>query len=180
MDQSNNMPTLMLSSVKLTLQSSDNFEDPALYRSIVGGFQYVTLTYLKIAFAVNKVSQFMHAPKFHHWKAVKRISRYLSGKIDHGIQFTKSSYLRLLAFANADWTTDLDDRCSTSGYCIFLSTNPIFWSSRKQQVVSRFSTEAKYRCLTDTTAELAWIQKLLCELKVSSLVAPTLKLIFIL
>jgi len=40
----------------------------------------------------------------------------------------------------------------------------ISWSSRKQPTVSRSSTEAKYKPVANTTAELLWIQALLREL----------------
>nr|KYP61698.1 hypothetical protein KK1_016206 [Cajanus cajan] len=49
------------------------FDDPTLYRSVVGALQYATITRPEIAFDVNKVSQFMCSPMEEHWKAFKRI-----------------------------------------------------------------------------------------------------------
>lgn len=63
-------------SIKLVL-NGDPFEDPKLYRQIVGALQYATITRPDIAFAVNRVCQFMHSPTLPHWQAVKRILRYL-------------------------------------------------------------------------------------------------------
>ena len=44
--------------------------DPSFYCSIVGALQYLTLTQLDLAFSVNLVSQFMHAPCSSHLKMV--------------------------------------------------------------------------------------------------------------
>ncbi|RVW54498.1 putative mitochondrial protein [Vitis vinifera] len=69
------------------------------------------------------VCQFMQNPLESHWKAVKRILRYLSGTLDYGLHLRRSSQLNLVGFCDADWATDLDDKRSTSGYCVFLGEN---------------------------------------------------------
>ena len=38
-------------------------EDSTRYRSIVGGLQYLTMTRPDLCFAVNKVCQYLHAPR---------------------------------------------------------------------------------------------------------------------
>ena len=125
-----------------------------MYRSIVGALQYVTITRPEISFAVNKVCQFMHNPLEVHWQAAKRILRYLAGTMHFGLHFTKSKALSITAFCDADWGFDLDDRKSTSGYCVFLGNNLVSWSSKKQHTVSRSSTEAEFRSLAEVVAEV--------------------------
>lgn len=109
----------------------------------------------------------MAAPLESHWLAVKHILRYLKGTVRHGLLLSPAppnQPLSLQALCDADWVSDPDDRRSTSGASIFLGPNLIFRWSRKQPVVARSSTEAEYRSLAQTTADILWIQTLLTEL----------------
>uniref|UniRef100_A0A1S4BM80 Uncharacterized mitochondrial protein AtMg00810-like n=1 Tax=Nicotiana tabacum TaxID=4097 RepID=A0A1S4BM80_TOBAC len=123
-----------------------------LYRSTVGALQYLTFTRPDIAYAVNKVSQFMH----YHWVAVKRILRYVNATSSHGLFLSHGSSGLLHGYCDSDWGGDVDDRKSTTGFAIFLGFNLISWASRKQKVVSRSSTEAEYRALAAATSEMTW------------------------
>ncbi|GKC36086.1 gag/pol polyprotein, partial [Tanacetum coccineum] len=58
------------------------------------------------------------------------------------------------AFLDADWAKDSDDRRSTWGFAIYLGSNLISRTARKQHTVSRSSTEAEYKALVDIVAEL--------------------------
>lgn len=113
-----------------------------------------------INFAVNKVCQFMHSPTSSDWQAVKRILRYLT----YGISFQSSLDMSLTCYTDADWAGCPDDRCGTGGFCIFLGPNLVSWTSSKQKVVSRSSTESEYRALATATSELSWIESLLGEI----------------
>ncbi|KAK5834056.1 hypothetical protein PVK06_017927 [Gossypium arboreum] len=147
----------MVSTCHLSSHEGNLIEDEHLFRSIVG-------TRPDIAFAVKKVCQFMHKPLDSHFKAVKRILRYLQGTLSHGLQFTRSSKFLLEGYSDASWGSDSDDRRSTSGFCVFFGGNLVSWSSCKQQVVSRSTVEAEYRSLAHVTTEMIWIQSLLSEL----------------
>jgi histone deacetylase 1/2 len=149
-------------------------EDSSQYRSIVGALQYLTLTRPDLAFSVNKVCQYLHAPTTEHWTAAKRILRYVKDTSKLGITFTKSSSTFLSAFSDADWAGSLDDRRSTGGFCIFVGPNLVSWSARKQATVSRSSTEAEYKALANATAELIWVEALLAELGVKLREKPSL------
>ncbi|CAL5322875.1 unnamed protein product [Camellia sinensis] len=140
--------------------------NPFLYRSLIGGLQYLTITRPELAYAVNQACQFMHSPSNANFSAVKRILRYVKGTLSHGLTFSPSSF-QLQAFTDSNWAGDPLDRRSTSGYCIFLGSNLISWSSKKQATVSRSSTEAEYRALAHTAAEVTWLQMLLTEFAIS-------------
>ncbi|XP_068323258.1 uncharacterized mitochondrial protein AtMg00810-like [Pyrus communis] len=158
---------------KLLNHGSSLYSDPTHYRSIVGALQYLTFTRPDIAYSVSQVCQFMHTPLESHFGAVKQILRYLRGTMDWGVCFRPED-LDIQAYTDADWAGDPNDRRSTTGFVVFLGSNPISWSSKKQHTVSRSSTEVEYRAMATTTAEIIWIQQLLKDLHISSSVPPLL------
>jgi histone deacetylase 1/2 len=172
----NSVSTPLSSTESLSLHDGDLLgpEDSTQYRSIVGSLQYLTLTRPDIAYSVNKVCQYLHAPTTTHWSAAKRILRYVKDTINLGISFRKSPSTLLSAFSDADWAGCPDDRRSTGGFAVFYGPNLISWNARKQATVSRSSTEAEYKSLANATAELIWVQALLGELGIRLLQKPCL------
>jgi hypothetical protein len=77
-------------------------------------------------------------------------------------------------FFDADWAGCLDDRRSAGGFAMFLGSNLILWSARKQPMVSKSSTEAEYKAMTNLTSEIIWVQTLLRELKIPHPLAASL------
>ncbi|KAH9764120.1 retrovirus-related pol polyprotein from transposon RE1 [Citrus sinensis] len=152
-------------SEKLKKGVGNRFHDPTLYRSVIGSLQYAVLTRLELAFSVNKLSQFMSDPRQPHWVACKRVLRYLKNTMNMCLSFKKSEHLDLIAYTDADWATDPDDRRSISGYCVYLGDNLVAWSSRKQGMVARSTAESEYRAMALCSTEITWINSLLGELK---------------
>ncbi|GKV09777.1 hypothetical protein SLEP1_g21225 [Rubroshorea leprosula] len=119
--------------------------DPSLYRCLVGSLQYLNLTWSDITFAVNRLSQFLHAPSNVHMQAAKRILCYLKGFVFHGLLLYRQPLSPLHAFSDSDWASDKDTLQSTTGFIVFLGSTPISWKACKQKAVARSSTEAEYR-----------------------------------
>jgi histone deacetylase 1/2 len=162
--------TPLSTSEKLSLHEGSLLgpEDATKYRSIVGVLQYLTLTRPDIAFSVNKVCQFLHAPTTVHRAAVKRILRYIKQNTQLGLNIHRSMSTLVSAFSDADWAGNVDDRKSTGGFAVFIGSNLVSWSARKQATVSRSSTESEYKAMANATAEIMWVQTLLKELEVKN------------
>jgi hypothetical protein len=93
--------TPLATSTKLFAHDGDllSSEDATKYHSIVGALQYLTLTRPDIAYAINKVCQYLHALRSAHWTVVKRILRFLKHSIDYVFLIRPSSSTMVSAFS---------------------------------------------------------------------------------
>lgn len=67
--------------------------------------------------------------------------------VDYGLHIRRQSPSALslsLALVMLIGASDCDDHKSTSGFCVYLGSNLVAWSSRKQHTISRSSTEAEF------------------------------------
>eukprot|EP00253_Pinus_taeda_P033180 PITA_33180 len=105
------------------LKAQEDEEDMSRvpYASAIDSLMYAMVyPRLDIAHAMGVLSRFMSKPGKEHWKAVKRVFRYLCGTNDYGLCYQGriglDRVLDIHGFVDADWAGDLDQRRSTSGY----------------------------------------------------------------
>jgi hypothetical protein len=120
---------IALSQRKYTL---DLLNDKEKYQRLVGRLIYLCHTRPDISYAVGVVSRYMHAPRDGHLEAAPRILRYLKGTPGKGLWFKSNGHLNVDGYCDVDWASCLDDRRSTSGYCVFVGGNLVSWRSKKQ------------------------------------------------
>jgi hypothetical protein len=166
--------TPLSTSVTLTKDDGSPTTDVTFYRSTIGSLQYLSMTRPDIAFSVNRLAQFMQRPNTTHLTALKRILRYLKGTIFHGLLLQKPTTSTLIAYSDADWAGNKDDYTSTSAHLVYFGSNLISWKSSKQRAVARSSTEAEYRALANTAAEVCWLKSLLTELGIPCSSTPSI------
>jgi len=125
MDMAKDIHTPLSTTTPLILTDGSAPADNPEYHRVIRALQYLGLTRPDIAFAVNRLSQFMHKPTTCHWTATKRILRYLKQTMFHGILIQQTSPLNLQTFFDADWAANTDTRVSTTVFITFLGSNPI-------------------------------------------------------
>jgi len=138
------------------------------YLNLVGSLLYAAITTrIDIAYAVNVATRFMSNPGDAHWKACKRILRYLNGTKKSGLIFhgNNSKEFTIKAYSDADWAGDTTDRKSTTGFVITINDSVVSWLSKKQSTVALSTAEAEYMAISATIQEVMWIYQLLEELK---------------
>ena len=102
--------------VKLSATCTSPEVDATLYRYLVSSLLYLNHSRPDLSFAIGRVARYMQTPRERHWKAAKRILRYIQGTIQFGIHYSTGGEPLLVGFIDSYWADDLDDRKSTAGY----------------------------------------------------------------
>ena len=116
----------------------------------------------------------MQNPRDSHLRALKHTLNYVHSTCGQGILLNRSENLTLQAISNNDWGACIDTRRSVTGYILMLGNSPVAWRSKKQGTVSRLSSEAEFKAMAATAAEVVWIVRFLGDLGISNLKPVTL------
>jgi hypothetical protein len=133
------------------------------YREAVGSLNWASVgTRPDISFVVGTLSQFLENPGEVHWEAVKRVFRYLKGTKDLRLVYG-GERKGLEGFTDADGMSQ-EHRRAISGYAILIDGGAVSWSSKKQELVTLSTTEAKYVAMTHAAKEIIWLRQFLGEI----------------
>jgi len=161
----NPVSTPMEPGAKLSKFDGGERVDASRYRSLVGSLRYLTSTRPDLSLSVGIVSRFMEEPVHSHWKAVKRILRYIQGTVAHGLFYSSTGDYRLVGFSDSDWCGDVDDRKSTAGFVFFMGGTAFTWLSKKQPIVTLSTCEAEYVAASWCVCHAVWLRNLLSRVE---------------
>ncbi|XP_016168335.1 uncharacterized protein LOC107610859 [Arachis ipaensis] len=108
--------TPLPSTVKFFAFGGSTFNNPKLYRSVVGSLQYLTVTRPELAYCI----------------LVKCILHYIRGTSNFGLLLQPADITIVAAYSDSDWGGDPDDKRSTGDFCVLLGKNLVSWCSKKQ------------------------------------------------
>jgi hypothetical protein len=167
MDDCNPVQVPIIPGTKLTRDGEGEKIDSTYYKQMIGSLMYMTTIRPDLTYAVSLISRFMEAPTELHYQAVRKILRYLKGTLDYGLFYKKRKSERheLVGFSDSDYTGDVDDCKSTSGYVFLLSGAAVSWSSKKQPVVTLSTTEAEFIAAVSCACQGIWLRRILEEVK---------------
>ncbi|KAG8483480.1 hypothetical protein CXB51_023157 [Gossypium anomalum] len=149
---------------RLTSQSNSEKVYETTYRSLIGCLLYLTATRPDIMFAVSLLSRFMHYYNEDHFRAAKRVLRYIKGTLSYGMYYNNARKLRLIGYTDSDWAGSKDDLKNTSGYAFTLGSAMFCWSSKKQSIVAQSTVEAEYVAAAGAVNQAIWLRKILGDL----------------
>ena len=77
-------------------------------------------TRLDIAFAIGMLGRYQSNPGMDHWRAAKKVMRYLKGTRDHMLTYRRTDSLEVVGYSDSDFAGCVDSQKSTSGYIFML------------------------------------------------------------
>ena len=82
------------------------------------------------------LGRYMSNPGVDHWKAAKRVMRYLKRTKDFMLTYRRSNNLEIIRYFDSDFAKCQDSKRSTSGYVFMLAGGVISWRSSKQTLMA--------------------------------------------
>ena len=74
--------------------------------------------------------------------------------------------MHIIGYSDADWSSDLDERKSTSRYAFLLNNGAITWSSKKQPCIALLTMEVEYAACSVAVQEPVWLRRFFQNLEV--------------
>ena len=137
------------------------------YASVVGSLMYAQVyTCSNIAFAISVLGRFQSDPGMDHWRAVKKVLRYLLRAKDFMLTYRRSELLEVVGYADANYAGYADDLKSTSGYVFMLAEGAISWKSVKQTLTASSTMQAEYVACYEATLQAVWLQNFISRLEI--------------
>lgn len=137
------------------------------YASAVGSLMYAQVcTRPDIAFIVGVLGRYMSNPGMDHWKAAKRVMRYLRGTKDYMLTYRRSDQLEIIGYSDSDFAGCQDSRRSTSGYVYLLAGGAVSWRSAKQTLVASSTMAAEYIACYEASHQATWLRNFVTGLRI--------------
>ncbi|KAL1300528.1 hypothetical protein AAHE18_18G189400 [Arachis hypogaea] len=129
------------------------------YASAVGSLIYAQVcTRPDIAFAVSMLGRYQSNPGIIHWRATKKVLRYLQGTKDFMLTYRRTDNLEIVGYSDSDLVGCVDSRKSTSGYIFMLADGAVSWKSAKQSLVATSTMEAEFIACFEATSQGVWLR----------------------
>ena len=112
------------------------------------------------------LSRYQSNPDIEHWKAVKKVLRYLQGSKDYMLTYRRTNNLEIIGYSNSNYSCCKDTKRSTYGYVFMLYDGPISWKSHKESLVASSIIEVEYIACYEVTCHAIWLRNFVSGLHV--------------
>jgi len=121
------------------------------------------IQYQAIISSLLYLIQFSANPSKKHFEQAKYICHYLAGTQDYTMVFDVNTNEGLIAHSDSNWTADINNCCSITGYFFKLAGSLVSWLSHAPKTIALSSTKAEYMVISDCCQQAMWITNLFRE-----------------
>jgi hypothetical protein len=147
------------------------------YASVVGSIMYAQVcTRPDLAFITGMLGRFQSNPGLDHWKAAKKVLRYMQETKGYMLTYRRSDNLQVVGYSDSDHAGCVDSKKSTSGYVFTLAGGAISWKSSKQTIVASSTMQAEFIACYEATGQAVWLKNFIPGLKVVDSISKPLLL----
>ena len=149
------------------------------YASAVESLMYTQVcTRPNIGFVVGMLAKYQSNPGIQHWKATKKVMRYLQGTKKHMLTYKHVDNLEVIGYSDSNFARCLDTKRSTSEYIFFLVGGAISWKSIKQSIIASFTMEAEFVACYEATSQALWLRSFIVGLRVVNSISIPLRIYY--
>ena len=139
-----------------------DIHDGIAYRSVTGALIHLSChSRPDIAFEVATLCKYNSRPGAQHWAALKQLLRYLKYTANDGLVLGGTSELKLHAYADSGFASDMNLGTSPGGFVFYLGTSVICHKSKWFKAIYTSSTETEMASLYLSVTMAVWLKKLL-------------------
>ncbi|KAL6342898.1 hypothetical protein AAG906_016917 [Vitis piasezkii] len=120
--------------------------------------------------------KYLSNPGSQHWKATKKVLRYLQGTKDLMLTYQRTNILDVVGFCDVDFVGCIDDKKSTMGYIFVMAGGTVSWKSVKQTLTTSSTMEAKYVACYEACCHAICMRNFISALGVVDSISRPLKL----
>ncbi|WKA00179.1 hypothetical protein VitviT2T_018563 [Vitis vinifera] len=133
---------------------------------------------LDTAFAIGMLGRYHSNLGIDHWKATKKVMRYLQGTKDYMFMDRQTDNLELIGYFDSNYTGCINSRKSTSGYVFMLAGGAISWRSAKQTLTAISTMEVEFMSCFEATSHGVWLKSFISKLRVVDSISRPLKIYY--
>ena len=131
------------------------------YASVIGSLMYAQVcTRPNIAFITGMLGRYLSNPSMEHWKAAKRVLRYLKRTRNFMLTYRSSEQLEVTGYTDSDFGGCTDSMKSTSVYIFMMAGGAVSWKSAKQTLIAPSTMAAEFVACYEASNHGVWLRVL--------------------
>ncbi|KAL0386360.1 UNVERIFIED_CONTAM: Retrovirus-related Pol polyprotein from transposon TNT 1-94 [Sesamum latifolium] len=147
------------------------------YASAIGSLMYAQVcTRPDIAFAVGMLGRYQSNPGLDHWRAAKKVMRYLQWTKDYMLMYRRTKNLEVVGYSDSDFVGCVDSRKSTSGYIFIIVSGAVSWRSAKQILIATSTMEAEFVSCFEATSHGVWLKSFISSHRIMDSISRPLRI----